>query len=182
MSAQIVWWLGVIGGVTGPLGLIISYLSYQRDAARVHVCLRRGVRVTQGPADDAEVRRRLDSHRQRNEDPPMSLYVRDPDKNWSILEVTNVGRRKVTVQQIGWTSKTGQIYIPAGFLSEVGWLPAALDEGDSKNYPIEESKFDDGVRCVWARDSTGRVRYGSFDRSFAAQLLRLRQSIRPLRS
>lgn len=178
VSDEITKILGIVGGVTGPLGLVVSYLTYHRDRAKVRVKLTRGYQITQGPQDDETVRRMLAMCRQHEEQPPMALYVRDPDKTWASLDVVNVGRRKIIIEKIGWLPKKGTFRIPAGFFSEPGWLPAELDEGVSKSFPIEEGNLSEGVLAAWACDSMGRLHYGTFERSLLGMLLRLKILLR----
>lgn len=92
--------LAFIGGITGPLGLVFTWMAYRRDSVRVRVALSRGY-VVRSKADDL-VRAMLQEHREQGTDPPMELYVRDPDKHWAYIEVTNVGRRKVYIEKIAW--------------------------------------------------------------------------------
>lgn len=172
-----------LGGLTGPLGLLIAWLTYRRDKAHLRVTLSRGYVVRS--KDDAEIRFLLKSFKYSGQDPPMSLYARDPDKDWAYIEVTNIGRRKVYVEKIAWVPenvRTG-FYVPSGFMGDASWLPAELAEGDSKTFPIEEKNLADGVLAVCAWDRTGRGYYGSFKRSWRGFILRLKVMfrIRPYR-
>lgn len=153
--------LGIIGGLTGPLGLVIAWLTYRRDAGRLRINLTRG-RITQGPDDD-RVRTLLARYTAAGEDPPMDLFTRDPDKSWAIIEVTNVGRRKVRLEKIGWR-KRRKFMIPAGFFGYPGsapWLPCDLEEGQRRDFPVEDSRLAH-ADYVYATMSTGRHAYGAF--------------------
>lgn len=50
-------------------------------------------------------------------------------------------------------------------MGDKAWLPAELDEGDGKTFPIDEANLKGGVLAVAAWDRTGRSYYGSFKRS-----------------
>jgi hypothetical protein len=154
-SAQI---LGIIGGITGPLGLLIAYLTYRRDRARIRVRLLREKKITQGP-DDETVRLRLADYIARGSEPPMELYLRDPDKTWAILEIVNHGRRKVIIEKIGWTNAPCRNSLPAGYYITRGWLPKELDEAEKAVFQIDDRQVSNAA-YVWAIDSTGRIYNG----------------------
>lgn len=165
--------LGIIGTVTGTAAFVVSVMTYRRDAARIRVRIQRGYRVTQGPGDDA-VRRLLAAAKATGKEPPMAIFLRDPDKSWAYISVVNHGRRPVTVDKIGWIGKNGKFMIPGGFMGDHDWLPKKLDEGDAKEYPVEESHLIDALAGV-AVDRTGRLHVGSYARSlggFRVWLLR----------
>ncbi len=168
--------LALMGAVTGPLGLVVAWLSYRRDAARLRVTLTRGYKITSGPADDA-ARRLLEFHRAGDRPPPMALYIRDPDKDWAVLTVANVGRRTVRVQKIGWVGPGGKFLIPGGYMGDPEWLPAVMEEGTARDFPIEDSQVD-GALAAFASDSTGRGYYGSFARSWRGTGLRAKTMLR----
>ncbi|HZO92487.1 MAG TPA: hypothetical protein VFB22_01865 [Candidatus Baltobacteraceae bacterium] len=152
----------IVGGLTGPLGLLVAFLTYRRDAVRVRVRLRRGFKMRNGPDDDA-VRQMLAQYRASNVDPPMSLYVRDPDKDWALITVANIGRRPVHVEKIGWVPNEGHFNVPGGYMGDPEWLPLKLKEGKSRDFPIEEALLNsEGVRAVFVVDSLGRIYFGSF--------------------
>lgn len=160
---DVIKWLAVIGGITGPAGLVIAYLTYRRDVGRLRVHVRRRQRITQG-SDNPTIRAMLKHYVEAGESPPMDLYTRDPDKTWAIIEVTNVGRRKVRLLQIGWKEIGAKYALPGGYFGYQGsapWLPCDLDEGQGRDFPIEDSHFAN-AGYVFARISTGRSFYGGF--------------------
>jgi hypothetical protein len=166
--------LAYVGGITGPLGLLMTWLAYQRDAPRIRVTLQRGFRITQGP-HDALVRQMLAEHKADGTDPPTNLYVRDPDKAWANLIVANAGRRIIRIEKIGWVPPhPGRFSIPGGYMGVTGWLPADLEEGDARDFPIEESQLAPGVLAAVAWDKLGRGHYGSFERSLRGLVLRIK--------
>jgi hypothetical protein len=168
--------LALVGAVTGPLGLVVSWLSYRRDAARLRVTLTRGYKITSGRADDA-ARRLLEFHRADGRHPPMALYVRDPDKDWAVLTVANIARRTVRVQKIGWVAPDGKFLLPGGYMGDADWLPATMEEGTARDFPIEDSHVD-GALAAFASDSTGRAYYGSYARGWRGMALRLKTTLR----
>jgi len=151
--------------VTGTAAFVVSTMTYRRDAARIRVRLQRGFRVTQGPGD-AAVRAMLKAAKSAGKDPPMAIFVRDPDKSWAYISIVNHGRRPVTIEKIGWIAKDGGFRIPGGFMGDPFWLPIKLDEGDAKEYPVEESHVTQALAVV-AVDRTGRLHVGSYARSFS---------------
>lgn len=161
--------LAILGAVTGTLGFVVSVLTYRRDASRLRVELIRGIRVSNGPADDA-ARRLLALHRERNEDPPMALFLRDPDKTWALLKVTNAGRRTIYIEKIGWIGVDGKFTIPAGYMGDPEWLPATIEEGTSKDYLVEDSHVEHAL-AAFAIDRTGRIHFGTFARSWPGFVL-----------
>jgi hypothetical protein len=174
-ATSIIIVLGIIGGLTGPLSLAISYLTYRRDASRIRVRLRRGYRITQGPGDDA-VRAMLAAHESLGTPPPSELYVRDPDKDWAYIEVANVGRRKAKISKIGWAVGFHKYELPSTFYLDGKWLPLVIDEGESKDFPIEERQVADAI-FAWAIDATGRIYRGSFRVSIQGAVARLLTAI-----
>jgi hypothetical protein len=169
--------LGVIGGVTGPVGLIIAYLTYRRDAARVRVRLHRGWIISNGPHDEY-VRAMLAEYRSARNDPPMHLYIRDPDKTWGEIGVTNIGRRPIQIEKVAWVNRKGKFVMPGGYMGDPQWLPVTLEEGTGRDFLIEDSKFDqEGVLAVAAFDRTGRGHYGSFARSWSGWIVRVKAAL-----
>ncbi len=109
----------------------------------------------------------------------MSLFVRDPDKSWAYISVVNHGRRPVNITKISWVGKDGGFLVPAGFMGDPEWLPRKLDEGEAKEFPVEECQLTEALAAV-AVDSTGRLHVGGYARSFGGlrvwllRLLRLK--------
>jgi len=174
-------WLGVVGGITGPVGLAIAYLTYKRDAGRLRIRVRRNSIITQGPEDDEKVRSALRQFSAIGKPPPMDLYTRDPDKTWALVEVTNVGRRPVRLQQIGWKVIGAKYQLPAGFFGYEGsapWLPRDLGEGQEIDFPIEDSSLED-AGYLFARTSTGYA-YGGFAKGWRGIRYRISTSFKSL--
>ena len=170
---EIARWLGVIGGLTGPLGLVFVWLTYRRDAPQLRVHLQRNYTITGGPERDAIIRSELALCRELNQDPSPGLYLSDPDATWSVLEITNTGRRKVTIDTIGFIDGPRKTWMPSTFMV-AGMLPVEIEEGKRKDFPVHEDHTSNAI-CAWARESTGRVWYGSFKWSSAyAWFIRVR--------
>lgn len=152
--------LAIVGGLTGPLGLVLVWMTYRRDAPRVRVRLQHEYTISGGPERDAIVREELAHCRALHVDPSPSLYLSDPDATWAVLEVTNTGRRKVTIEKIGLIEGYRKMWMPSAFIVS-GMLPVEIDEGKRKDFPIHEEQVAKAV-CAWACESTGRVWYGAF--------------------
>ncbi len=174
MKFDITTVIAVWGAVTGTAGLIILWLTYRRDNADVRVTLMRGMTVSQGPAGDVVVRRRLAALAGMGMTPPMSLYLRDPDKKWASLTITNYGRRSVSIAKIAWVGPTGTFHLPAGYYSEPGYLPVEVTGGNSRAFSIEEGNLADGVLAAVVWDGAGRGYYGAFEGSWRGLILWVR--------
>jgi hypothetical protein len=129
--------------------------------------------------DDQAVRDALADYRDAGHDPPMSLYIRDPDKTWGEISVANVGRRTVHIEKIAWVAKDGKFRVPGGYIGDPAWLPATIEEGKARDFLIEDSHFaKEGVVAVAAWDGTGRGYYGSFEPSWQGLMLRAKTALR----
>lgn len=94
----------------------------------------------------------------------MELFIRDPDKDWAFIEIANIGRRKIRLQQFGWKVIRGKYVLPGGFYDYAGskaWVPCDLEEGEARDFPIEEFQLQD-AGYAFARTTTGRTYYGGF--------------------
>jgi hypothetical protein len=123
----------LIGGVTGPLGLLLSVLTYWRDRARLWVSLMPDMRVQNS-----------------------SKY--DSSKRYLVVTVSNIGRRPEYVDLVAVLQADGT----SGTVADVFFSPNEVYEGHTPaKYLIDQSSIA-GFASQWAgiavvvRTSSGR--------------------------
>ena len=103
------------GAVAGSLGLFIHYLTFKRDRANIRLLIKTGYNVINSPQHD-------------------------PKKVYTVITVSNKGRRVVTINSVGFVylKKKGGAILSDSFQS--GRIE--LGEGKSHDYLIEENLVD----------------------------------------
>jgi len=85
----------------------------------------------------------------------------DPDKTivWRLVEIVNVGRRPLYLEDFGILLTSGAEESMRGRESETEY-PLKLDEGQKHRSMTVEDRFPSpDIRRLWARDTTGRMYY-----------------------
>jgi hypothetical protein len=159
-------WIGLIGGIAGLLGAILSFIAYRRDAARLLIRVRRDARIT-SPGADEKVRSTLAKY---GLSPPTGLNYGDSDTTWILAEAVNVGRRPIKLEKMGLvTTETPPYNMFADF------LPQLLHEAQNVQQTIDRSKLATAtVRAGFVVDGAGRSHYGGFPSTWSGVADRLR--------
>lgn len=159
-------WIGLIGGIAGLLGAILSFIAYRRDAARLVIKVRRDARMT-SPEADEKVRSTLASY---GAGPPTGLNYGDSDTVWILVEAANVGRRPIKLEKMGLvTTETPPCSVFADF------LPQLLHEAQNVQQTMDRSKLaTTTVRAGFVVDGAGRSHYGGFPSTWSGAADRLR--------
>lgn len=123
----------LIGAVTGPLGLLISVLTYLRDRPRLWVSMAADMRIHNS-----------------------EKY--DPEKVFLVATVSNVGRRPEYVELVALLHPDGQ----CGMVNDVFFNPNEVQEGKPPAKYLVEQDLITGLEQQWpgilalVRTSSGR--------------------------
>lgn len=101
------------GTLTGTFALTVNYLTYRRDRSDIKVDIKKNRKIYKSPQHD-------------------------PNKTYFVISASNVGRRKVTINQAGWVflKKTGGVI----YSDSVIYGAVELEEGKTKDWVVEQSK------------------------------------------
>ncbi|HXM18958.1 MAG TPA: hypothetical protein VN934_09100 [Candidatus Tumulicola sp.] len=159
-------WIGLIGGIAGLLGAILSFIAYRRDAARLLIKVRRDTRMT-SPGADEKVRSTLAKY---GMSPPAGLDYGDSDTPWILVEAVNVGRRPIKLEKVGLVTTETPPY-----RNFADFLPQVLHEAQNVQQTIDQSKLATTiVRAGFVVDGAGRSHYGGFPSTWGGAVDRLR--------
>ncbi len=126
--------VALFGAIAGSVSLLINFFSFLRDSIKISVGVKRGWVILRSP-------------------------VHDPDKTWTIVTVSNQGRRPVTIKSVGF------VYIHkkgGGVLADsINNKEREILEGKSTDYLIDEATLgaDEYKQIAYfaAYDSAGRT-------------------------
>jgi hypothetical protein len=123
----------IIGAVTGPLGLLLSILSYTRDRARLWISMTPDMKTQNAPQYD-------------------------PAKKYLVVTVSNTGRRPEYVDMVALLQPDGA----SGIINDMFFNPNEVHEGRAPaKYLVDQSSISE-FASQWAgisalvRTSSGR--------------------------
>jgi len=104
------------GAITGTASIVVAYFTYRRDAVKIKVDVKKGWRVMHSPDYD-------------------------PNEDQVIIDVSNKGRRPVTITSVGYVflKREGGVILSDSIL----FGSRELAEGKNTHYLMTQSKVED---------------------------------------
>ena len=104
------------GAITGTASIVVAYFTYKRDTIKIKVDVKKGWRVMHSPDYD-------------------------PEEDQVIIDVSNKGRRTVTITTVGYLflKKEGGVVLSDSII----FGSRELSEGKNTHYLISQKKIED---------------------------------------